>query len=235
MSATNRIRVLSEPLAPPAGCHYPEGTTLRAVTRTKRRKGDYYETPAWAVDAILPFLPLTTASLVVDAGSGSGAIAECIAKHAPRLEVIGVEKQADLVAQARAKELYSCEFVEADFETWQSERSSPDIIIMNPPYSRAIEFIRRAQQIVKRGGTVAALLRVGFLASAQRYDFHTKHPSRIRVLDKRPSFTGDGKTDASDYAWFVWCTEATDKGTWSVLHVPRPKVTPKKKAKGKKS
>ncbi len=223
MSATNRIKVISAALAPPAGCEYPEGTTLRAVTRTKRRKGDFYETPGWAVDVIIPHLPFATASLVVDAGAGTGAISERIARLFPQLEVLGVEKQPDLIVKARARGLYACEFIEADFESWQSDRSSPDIVIMNPPYSRAIEFIRRAQQIVRRGGHVAALLRLGFLASSSRFDFHTKHPSRVRVLDRRPSFTGDGKTDASDYAWFVWSPEAADRGTWTVLHVPRPK------------
>ncbi len=223
MSATNRVKVVSAALPPPAGCAYPDGTTLRAVTRTKRRKGDFYETPAWAVDVIIPHLPFATASLVVDAGAGNGAIAAAISNAFPNLEVLGVEKQPELVTQARARELFACEFIESNFETWQSDRSSPDIVIMNPPYSRAIEFIRRAQQIVKRGGVVAALLRVGFLASSKRQDFHTKHPSRVHVLDKRPSFTGDGKTDASDYAWFVWSPDVLERGTWTILHVPRKK------------
>lgn len=229
MSATNRVKVVSPALPPPAGCEYPEGTTLRAVTRTKRKKGDFYETPPWAVDAILSSLPLASANLVVDAGSGTGAIGARIAHLFPKLEVIGIERQAELVQRARARGLFACEFVQGNFETWQSDRSAPDIVIMNPPYSRAIEFIRRAHQIVKRGGTVAALLRTGFMASCTRHEFHSKHPSRVRVLDKRPSFTGDGKTDASDYAWYIWSSDATERGTWDVLHIPRKKVSPKRK------
>ncbi len=223
MSATNRVKVISAALAPPAGCQYPEGTTLRAVTRTKRKRLDFYETPGWAVDVILPYLPLATATLVVDAGAGTGAIAARISAHYPKLEVLGIEKQAELVTEARARDLYACEFILENFETWQSERHAPDVVIMNPPYSRALEFIKRGLQVVKRGGTVAALLRVGFLASSKRSEFHGKYPSRLHVLDRRPSFTGDGCTDASDYAWFVWGGDAADRGTWTILHVPRKK------------
>lgn len=205
MSATNRVRVVSDALQPPVGCSYPDGTTLRAVTRTVRRKGDFYETPAWAVDSLLPHLPLSDASLVVDAGAGTGAIAACIALRLPTLEVVGIEKQGELVEKARARALYSCEFVQADFETWQSDRSSPDVVIMNPPFSRAAEFIRRALVIVRRGGTVACLLPVSFMFGVGRYDFHTKYKDAdIYHLMKRPSFTGDGKTDATNYVWWIF-------------------------------
>lgn len=204
MSATGRIKVLSPALAPPAGCEYPEGTSLRVVTRTKRAKGDFYETPAWCVEAILPHLPFDGASLVVDAGAGTGAISAVVAARYPNLEILGVEKNPELVAKARARGLFAAEFVEADFEKWSPPGSAPDIVIMNPPFSRAREFVLHARAIVKRGGTVAALLRGGFLWGKGRREFHKKHASDLFPLTKRPSFTGDGKTDATEYAWFVW-------------------------------
>lgn len=203
MSATGRIKVLSEALPPPAGTSYPEGSSLRVVERTKRAKGDFYETPAWCIDAILPELPLGAATLVVDAGSGTGAIAACIADKFPRLEIQGVEKNSELVEKARARELHAAEFHVADFEKWSSVLGAPEVIVMNPPYSRAAEFVQHAMAIIKRGGTVAALLRLPWLASKSRREFHRKHPADVYVLTKRPSFTGGG-TDATDYAWFVW-------------------------------
>jgi hypothetical protein len=221
------VKVISEALPPPAGTAYPEGVTLRAVKRTKRKKLDFYETPAWAVDAVVPHIPFPAAGLVVDAGAGTGAIAEAVGRHHRNLEIIAVELQQDLIDKGRARGVYACEFVKANFETWVIERSAPDIVIMNPPYSRAIEFIRRAMQIVKRGGHVAALLRLGFMASHSRTEFHDKHPARVLILNRRPSFTGDGCTDASDYAWFVWGS-TIEKSTWSVLHIPRPRRTGKK-------
>ncbi len=53
--------------------------------------------------------------------------------------------------------------------------------------------------------TVAALLRLGFLASATRKNlFATVGIPDVYVLAHRPSFTGNGKTDGADYAWCVW-------------------------------
>lgn len=206
MSATGRVRVVSEALPPPVGTAYPEGTTLRAVTRTKRAKGDFYETPTWCIDAILPhLLPIEVpGTLIVDAGAGTGAIAARIASRTPSAEVVGVEKNGDHVEAARARGLYSAEFVTADFEKWTPETGTPDLVVMNPPYSRAVEFVNHALSIVKRCGTVAALLRLSWLAGKSRRDFHKRHAADVYVLTKRPSFTGNGATDACDYAWFVW-------------------------------
>jgi hypothetical protein len=45
------------------------------------------------------------------------------------------------------------------------------------------------------------------------------------VLPRRPSFTADGKTDATDYAWFAWNTSddrgerLIEPGRWDVLDV----------------
>jgi SAM-dependent methyltransferase len=217
LSATGRIKVLSEPLAPPSGCEYPEGTTLRAVTRTKRAKGDFYETPAWCVEEILPFLPLEGAGLVLDAGAGTGAISAAIAAKFPNLEILGVEKNPELVAQARARGLYSAEFHEGDFE--RDTFDAPDVIVMNPPYSRALEFFQRALAVVKRGGTVAVLLRAAFASGKGRREFHAKHPLDLHFLARRPSFTGGG-TDATEYAWFV--SGPGRGGRWFVLPCHRP-------------
>lgn len=219
MSATGRIKVLSEPLQPPVGTSYPEGSTLRVVERTKRAKGDFYETPAWCVDAILPQLPEGVV-FAVDAGSGNGAIAARLAAKFPDLEIVGIEKSAELVDEARARQLRNAEFVQANFEEWSSELGAPDMIVMNPPYSRAIEFVQRALATVKRGGTVAVLLRLNWLASKSRREFHRKHPSDIYVLTKRPSFTGRG-TDATDYAWFLFGPERGNR--WYPLNFEEKK------------
>lgn len=193
--------------------------------RRKRSKGDFYETPQWVVDAILGEVPLGGEPVIVDAGAGNGAIAARLAELNPKAEIIGVEKNPELVARARARGLYSVEFVEADFLKWAPELGAPDVVIMNPPFSRAFEFIARAREIVKRGGVVLALLRANCMAGKARAEFHKKHPSNVHVLAKRPSFTGGG-TDATEYAWFVW---APGKGgQWFVLtHDPKSKRRPR--------
>ena len=46
-----------------------------------------------------------------------------------------------------------------------------DLIIGNPPFSLALEFIQRAFQVVKPGGKVIFLLRTAFLESDRRFSF----------------------------------------------------------------
>ena len=78
---------------------------------------------------------------------------------------------------------------------------------MNPPYRKAAEFIRQAIGERSRGGKVAALLRLNFLGSSRKRIDLVGPGSCLRsvlVLSRRPSFTGDGRTDACEYAWFVW-------------------------------
>lgn len=83
------------------------------------------------------------------------------------------------------------------------------LIVGNPPYRDAEAHVRRALEIVQRGGTVAFLLRIAFLASASRRPLWRQHPpSEVWILPERPSFTGDGKTDGADYAFFVWGPDA---------------------------
>ncbi len=87
-----------------------------------------------------------------------------------------------------------------DFFDWNQKT---DLIITNPPFSLAKEFIDHS---LKNAKCVIMLLRLNFLASIKRYEWWSSvPPTALYVLSKRPSFTGSG-TDATDYAWFVWDT-----------------------------
>jgi len=77
-----------------------------------------------------------------------------------------------------------------------------DLVISNPPYSLAREFVTAYRYV---GHTAAFLLRLGFLASQSRAPWWAEDPpAHVLVLPKRPSFTGDGKSDSADYMWCVW-------------------------------
>jgi hypothetical protein len=78
-----------------------------------------------------------------------------------------------------------------------------NLIITNPPYSLSLEFAKRA---IKEADLTILLLRLNWLASAKRSKWLQKNTPSIYVLPNRPSFTGS-RTDATDYAWFVWGSE----------------------------
>jgi hypothetical protein len=78
-----------------------------------------------------------------------------------------------------------------------------DVIITNPPFNKALEFIKKSLEDSR--GYVIMLLRLSFLESKSRYGFFQNNmPTYIYVHHKRISFTDDGKTDSAAYAHFVW-------------------------------
>lgn len=81
----------------------------------------------------------------------------------------------------------------------------PNIIITNPPFSDAIEFVKKGLDDVAKNGYVIMLLRLNFLGSSKRNEWlRNNMPYEIYVHGKRMSFTEDGKTDSIEYAHFVW-------------------------------
>ena len=89
-------------------------------------------------------------------------------------------------------------------DSYYNIRYEFDIIIGNPPYSEAQEFIEHSFELLKENGILIFLLRTNFLASKKRFEFWKMYPlSKLYVLSKRPSFTGKG-TDATSYSWFIW-------------------------------
>jgi len=76
-----------------------------------------------------------------------------------------------------------------------------DLIITNPPFSLAMEFLLK---LLDEADTVIYLLRLNMLGSQARRDFwNNRPPTHLFPLARRPSFTGNG-TDATEYAWFAW-------------------------------
>ena len=80
-----------------------------------------------------------------------------------------------------------------------------DLIISNPPFCFAQEFIERALTQVGRGGYVAMLLRLNYFGSDERFPFWNRHmPYRCYVNHKRISFTKNGKSDSIEYMHAIW-------------------------------
>lgn len=85
----------------------------------------------------------------------------------------------------------------------------PDLIIGNPPYQKAEEFVRKSLGMLKLGGHCLFLLRLAFLESKKRQDLYKNlPPQKVTVLVERPSFTtnrhGKAGTDSDAYGLFLW-------------------------------
>lgn len=89
-----------------------------------------------------------------------------------------------------------------------------NLIISNPPFLKALEFIETSLKTVMDSGFVVFLLRLNFLGGVGRKEFFKNHmPEMICVHPKRISFTDDKKTDSIEYAHFVWRKEANPEST----------------------
>ena len=81
----------------------------------------------------------------------------------------------------------------------------PFLIISNPPFNQAMEFIKKALDDVEDGGYVAMLLRLNFLETKARKEFFDNYmPTWVFVHHKRMSFTDAGGTDSVAYCHMVW-------------------------------
>lgn len=76
------------------------------------------------------------------------------------------------------------------------------MIITNPPFAHAMEFIRKSFEFDAE--YIVFLLRLNFLASKARAAFMSMNTPDVYVLSVRPSFIRTGQGDSVDYAWFVW-------------------------------
>lgn len=195
-----------------------------------REKDDFYQTPTWVTRALLKRVGphVTLGKPILDLGCGSGAIGFAIREWwGSSHEIVGVDFHEGRLGEARTKRtrenaLVFNEVVLWDvlnrFETQPINDQSHGLIISNPPFKHAFEFLEIAHRLVAEGGTVAFLLRLAWIASAKRAAWHRANPCELCVLPERAGFYPDrpNDKDSADYAWFVW-GGAARPGTYTIL------------------
>jgi len=116
----------------------------------------------------------------------------------------------DLRQDSRAK-------IKTDFLQYDSNKKY-DIIISNPPFNLALEFIEKGLSLLKEDGYLIFLLRLNFFGSKIRNEFLLKHiPEYVFIHSKRMSFTPNGKKDSIEYAHFVFRKNANYEYTKTIL------------------
>lgn len=155
------------------------------------------------------------AANILEPCAGDGAIIKALANA-------GVDTRRKVTAyEVSTKHLKECEplvyratVCDALKVNWPTTFGT---IVMNPPFKLAFEFCEKAIHTQRvRGGAVLALMRVNVLAGQRRRDFWEEYANcDVHVLAKRPLFKRNGRTDATEYAWFEW-SPRTD-GRWTRL------------------
>jgi tRNA1(Val) A37 N6-methylase TrmN6 len=165
-----------------------------------RRESDFYATPLESIYSFLDnYCDIKPTDHILEPSAGNGAVLNALRTRGFHNKITAVELREE------EKDLYffADEVIYCDFLTMETDRRY-DVIIGNPPYSLAQEFIDKSLSLLSPGGRLIFLLRTNFLESEKRFKWwQDKIPSGLYTLHKRPSFTGKG-TDATSYSWFVW-------------------------------
>jgi hypothetical protein len=168
----------------------------------KRHKNDLYQTETTLIEAALKhFCGWYHYSSILDIGAGVdgrwGAIAKKLNGN-DRTSLTGIE-----IEPCKKPKDYD-NWVISSFSDWEPPQLY-ELILSNPPYNKAEEFIRKAWECLENGGNMIMLLRLAFQASVKRYEglWTDLPPTVVGVLSRRPSFYGGG-TNGTDYAIYVW-------------------------------
>ena len=167
------------------------GIKMSATNRgSKRSAYDFYATPKECIEKLLDnFIIEKTNINILEPSAGNGNIIKVLKEKGINGNITAIE-----IREEEYKNLLSLtdDVVINDFLQWNTNKQY-DLIIGNPPFSLAKEFIEKCFKISNGKTKIVMLLRTSFLESKSRYDFWQKHPlNGLYVLSKRPSFTGKG-------------------------------------------
>lgn len=156
-----------------------------------RRPDDLYETPAWAIDLIIPKLGPLKGQRIGDFGAGYGAISRRLIHHGATPErVHAVELDPGRAETCRTEA--GCTVIQGDFLTMdRAALLRFDLSIQNPPFVYGEEFIRATMPMLTGAGRAAFLLRLAFCCAKSRRKLRRTHPFDFYPLERRPSFTAE--------------------------------------------
>lgn len=170
-------------------------------TDSDREDEDFYATPPFVVKELLKQLEIEGVKIhrtVLDPCCGMGHILDSLPEGYKKLGVDLIDRKWPGTVQK-------------DFLSNKEHYSETDIIT-NPPYSIALDFMKKSLEAVDDGAIVAAFLKIQFLEGKKRYPFLVENPplyvmpyaQRVNC-GKNGIFQDEGRGNSmAMFAWFVW-------------------------------
>jgi hypothetical protein len=164
---------------------------------SNRHPNDHYPTPTALTLALLKELP-HIGGAVIEPCAAEGRIAGVLRAHPSVTSVI--TNDIDVTMPTGYHE-------DATDPTATFWLTPADWVVTNPPFNQADQFVRLGWGKARLG--VAMLLRLTYMEPTRKRAQLLKEmaPSMSHLIvfsQPRPSFTGDGRTDSTTTAWFVW-------------------------------
>lgn len=196
-------------------------------TATKRADEDYYATDPQAVYKIVEELTLKTRVVswehlknVLEPCVGEGHIIDGLQLWVNNLNLFRKNrlkmnyKDTNFITALDIVDRGYPNTIVTDFLKWQTDKKF-GLIITNPPYSCAKEFVEKGMGLLESDGIMCMYLKLQFLEGKNRRALFTKYPPKyIYVMRNRtptwkngnPVNPSTGKKWATTmcHAWFVW-------------------------------
>jgi hypothetical protein len=196
----------------------------KKVNKIRRVVYDNYPTPEPLAGAIAHRLTtnygIKAGSTIIEPAYGSGNLVRALRFHSgPTSQIIGYDIRKDVPT---LNNTITCTGIDWCTVEPNNIPNNTNLICTNPPYSIATKFVLHTLEIAPQDCVVAFLLRLSFLCGKERQKLiYSKYPLYELVpLIPRPSFTADGRSDASEYGLFIWVSgNLAPKGTLSQLLV----------------
>lgn len=180
-----------------------------------RIERDVYETDPTLANAIVEYMDYSYkfdgGIYALDPGAGSGVFGRALRDNmGTSVGVLGFELRNIL---PKSKHTYGEYFNNTDFlgETYFKYCMQMQLVIGNPPFKHAENFVWRAKYYLEKGGYICFLLPSQFQHSVGRGRglFKDYRPDRIVSLMQRPNFTGPlgeslGSANTDDYILMIW-------------------------------
>lgn len=166
----------------------------RNYAQQDRQIDDFYATDPKVLELLLEQEKFS--DNVWECACGQGHLSEVLVKHGYNV------KSTDLVDRGYGQS--GVDFLKCE------DRFDGDIIT-NPPYKYALDFVKKAYDLVTDGHKVVMFLRIQFLEGKERREFFNNAPpctvyvssSRIQCA-MNGDFETYNKSSALCYAWFIW-------------------------------
>lgn len=179
--------------------------------KNERVENDYYATNPKAVEMLLDVYNLDDGCprplKILEPCVGEGHILEAV-KADPYLS----NRWCGITALDIVDRGYPNTIVQ-DFLTWETPYKF-DVIITNPPYSLAGEFVEKGMSLLENNGKMAMFLKIQFLEGAKRKELFEKYlPKYIYVFRNRMATWNNGQERDENgkrwattmcHAWFIW-------------------------------
>ena len=185
---------------------------------TERAKDDFYQSSPEIANALFECVKAGIKgnkvyaaglenTVVIDSSAGTGVLLEPFKKVC--WYQIGYDIADRGCENVRIQDWFSVDMRELAKEIWFDRH--PKIIVQNPPFKLALEFVQHGLELLNKGELLFSLHRIQFLESRERFAKlygNKQKPKYVFVFANRvtcvaPDVPNKGQ-GAMCYAWFMW-------------------------------